>query len=249
MRATTTDVADVRQITGDEAAALARAEYDRMSEVLHELRPDDWSRQTPNDEWDVRALVGHLVGSVEQYASPSAMARSQAKAKLRARRSGRPEVDEWTATHVEDNAGASVEVLIDRFDAAREQAVRTRMRTRKLLQPVTADDGHGNTLTIGDVMNVVATRDSWMHRDDLARTTGRPMTLTADHDGRIVEDVVLEWAERHGEPFDLVLTGPAGGAYRSGIEGPHLELDAVEFCRILSGRGEGEGLLAQGVPF
>lgn len=249
MRPTITDIADVRPIRGDEAAAVARAEYGRMSEVLRELGPDDWRRQTPNDEWDVRALVGHLTRSVEQYAAPLAMARSQVVAKLRARRSGRPEVDEWTAAHVEDTAGASTEVLIDRFDAAREKAVRTRMRTPKLLRGMTADDGHGNTVTLGGLMDVIATRDSWMHRDDLARTTGRSMTLTADHDGRIVEDVVREWAQRHGEAFDLVLTGPAGGAYRRGAGGPHLQLDAVEFCRILSGRGEGEGLLAQGVPF
>lgn len=31
--------------------------------------------------------------------------------------------------------------------------------------------------------------------------------------------------------------------------GPDLTLDALEFCRILSGRGKGEGLLTQGVLF
>jgi hypothetical protein len=59
--------------------------------------------------------------------------------------------------------------------------------------------------------------------------------LTADHDGVLVDDVVHEWAERHGEPFTLHLTGPAGGTWGSG--GPKLEFDAVEFCRSISGRG------------
>jgi len=31
--------------------------------------------------------------------------------------------------------------------------------------------------------------------------------------------------------------------------GPELEFDAVEFCRVLSGRGNGTGLLAEQVPF
>ena len=42
---------------------------------------------------------------------------------------------------------------------------------------------------------------------------------------------------------------PAGGTYAHGTGGPHFQLDAVEFCRVLSGRGTGAGLLAQQVPF
>jgi len=38
------------------------------------------------------------------------------------------------------------------------------------------------------------------------------MVLTPDHDARIVADVVAEWAGRHGRPFTLHLTGPAGGS-------------------------------------
>jgi len=45
------------------------------------------------------------------------------------------------------------------------------------------------------------------------------------------------------------LTGPAGGSWTFGSGGPEIELDAVEFCRILSGRGEAEGLLKTAVPF
>jgi hypothetical protein len=45
------------------------------------------------------------------------------------------------------------------------------------------------------------------------------------------------------------LTGPAGGHWAWGTSGPCYELDAVEFCRIVSGRGSGDGLLATPVPF
>jgi uncharacterized cupin superfamily protein len=73
--------------------------------------------------------------------------------------------------------------------------------------------------------------------------------LTADHDGRIVADVVAEWARAHGRPYRLTLTGPAGGTWSAGAGGAEVRLDAVEFCRVLSGRAEGTGLLAHAVPF
>jgi hypothetical protein len=88
-----------------------------------------------------------------------------------------------------------------------------------------------------------------MHRVDISRAINRDMMLTPEHDGRLVADVVVEWARRHGKPFTLVLTGPAGGAFVAGEGGEHIELDAVEFCRILSGRAEGTGLMSTEVPF
>lgn len=88
-----------------------------------------------------------------------------------------------------------------------------------------------------------------MHRVDITRATGLPLELTADHDGRLVTDVVAEWARRHSRPFTLHLEGPAGGTYVSGHGGEEITIDAVEYCRILAGRGIGSGLLGQPVPF
>ena len=89
-----------------------------------------------------------------------------------------------------------------------------------------------------------------MHRVDITRATGRELVLTPDHDGMLVADVVAEWAQRHGRPYRLRLTGPAGGSWRGRARGDSdHELDAVEFCRVLSGRGQGAGLLAEQVPF
>ncbi len=102
---------------------------------------------------------------------------------------------------------------------------------------------------LGYLIDVVLTRDTWMHRVDLSRATGRELSLSSGHDGRIVADVVSDWARRHAQPFTLVLNGPAGGMYTHGHGGEHVELDAVEFCRVLSGRGTGAGLLSHFVPF
>lgn len=61
--------------------------------------------------------------------------------------------------------------------------------------------------------------------------------MTAEHDGRIVVDIVAECATLHSDPFPLHLAGPAGGTYRRGHSGQVVEADAVEFRRVLCGRG------------
>jgi hypothetical protein len=107
---------------------------------------------------------------------------------------------------------------------------------------------------LGYVTDVILTRDPWMHRLDLARATGQDPVLTADHDGVIVADVVAEWARRHGQPYRLELTGPAGGSWSAGTGGEQIVMDAADFCRIISGRpgpdgGQPCGLLTTQVPF
>jgi hypothetical protein len=111
------------------------------------------------------------------------------------------------------------------------------------------DSFQGERLTLGRLLDVIATRDPWMHRLDISRATGREMVASHDHDGRLVADVVAEWARRHGRPFVLTLTGAAGGRWRSGVDGERLEIDALDFCWTLSGRDGGDGLLATVVLF
>jgi hypothetical protein len=102
----------------------------------------------------------------------------------------------------------------------------------------------------GYLVDTIFTRDTWMHRLDLCRATGREMVLTADHDGRLVADVVAEWARRHGHRFSLILNGPAGGRWtRDRGETEPIEMDALDFCWTLAGRGSGAGLLETPVPF
>jgi hypothetical protein len=99
------------------------------------------------------------------------------------------------------------------------------------------------TVNLGRLLDVVYTRDVWMHTIDIAEAIGRELPMTHTVNRRIVQDVVVDWVRRHRQPVELVLTGPSGGRYRSGASGAGLELDAIDFCRILSGRVPGEGLL------
>jgi hypothetical protein len=107
----------------------------------------------------------------------------------------------------------------------------------------------GGRFVMRELFEVILTRDTWMHRVDICRATGRDMVLTPEHDGRLVEDCVLDWSGKHARPFSLVLAGPAGGRFDVGTGGPDIEMDAVEFVRALSGRGDREQILGTRVVF
>ena len=97
---------------------------------------------------------------------------------------------------------------------------------------------------LGYLYDIGFTRDVWMHRV-LSRAIGRTFDATAEHDGRIVADIIAEWATTHNDPFTLNLTGPAGGTYsrNPAPTGDRINMDAIDCCRILSGRGTPVGVL------
>ncbi|HYF45829.1 MAG TPA: maleylpyruvate isomerase family mycothiol-dependent enzyme [Acidimicrobiales bacterium] len=236
-----------------EAMALAEEAYDRVVAVLESLDPDDWDRPTDCEGWTVRDLAGHLVGALRSAASIRELARQQLGAKRRARAEGGDEVDHMTAIQVASTAALSNEQLVTEARRLVPKAVAGRRRTPALLRrtvriPVTMGS-LSETWTLGWFVDVCLTRDAWLHKIDLCRAVGQEPALTPEHDGRIVADVVDDWARRHGRPFHLVLTGPAGGRFGDPAVGDPLEVDAVDLCRILSGRSSGTGLLATEVPF
>ena len=234
------------------AMRLAAEEYDAFAAQLRELTASDWGRETCCAGWDVHKMACHVLGMAEFAASPVEQARQGWKAK----RASGLFIDALTAVQVEKHVHRSPEQVIDGLAAAGPRAAKGRRRTPALLrrapmknQPVDEAGTVTETWQLGYLVDVILTRDTWMHRSDVAAATGRPMSLTAEHDGVLVADVVADWAGRHGQPCSLTLTGPAGGSWTWGSGGPSYELDAEEFCRILSGRGTGEGLLGTQVPF
>jgi uncharacterized protein (TIGR03083 family) len=163
-----------------------------------------------------------------------------------------PMIDAMNALQVRDRADLTPDEIVARFERAVPRSVRARRRMPGLVRRVRLKVDppfEKERWPLSYLMDVIYTRDTWMHRGDVSRATEREVALTPEHDARIVADTVAEWARRHGQSFTLELTGPAGGTFVAGDGGEHIELDAVEFCRILSGRATGTGLLATAVPY
>jgi uncharacterized protein (TIGR03083 family) len=249
MTATATRVEDIAALARAEAMTFAGEELARWVELLRSLTPDQWAAPTECEPWDVRAMACHVLGATESHASLRETAHQ-----MRAYRGAkdRPMIDAMTALQIRDRAGLSTREVVARFERAAPRSVRARRRMPGLVRriPMKVDapfDKDGWRL--GYLMDVIYNRDAWMHRVDISRALARDMVLTPEHDGRLVADVVAEWTRRHGKPFTLILAGPAGGTFVADGGGEHIELDAVEFCRILSGRAKGAGLLSTEVPF
>ena len=235
------------QLERDTAMRLAATEYERVAVLFEQLGPEQWSSPTDCPDWDVRAMAGHMLGMVQMIASLPELIRQQLAAQRLAKRDGGAMIDALTALQVEKNADLTTEELIEQLRRLAPKAVKARRRAPGLMRKQAMPD-QDEWWTMGYLFDVILTRDPFLHRVDIALATGIPIKATAEHEGVIVADVVSEWAGRHGAAYDLGLTGPAGGHWRHG-NGEHITLDALDFCRALSGRAPAEGLLSTQVPF
>lgn len=226
----------------------ADEEYRRLLDLLEQLDAEEWAAPTDCTGWDVRAMVAHLAGAAQWMVSQREMLRQQRHGKRLL--PDADTVDGMNELQVSERADHTPEQVLAELREIAPRAVRARSRLPRLVRALPIPFGPPlGTKPLGYLMDRILTRDAWLHRVDICRATDRSLTLTAAHDGRIIDDVVSEWAELHGQPFALVLSGPAGGRWKHGEGGEALELDAVEFCRILSGRATGTGLLATRVNF
>lgn len=248
---TSTDVRSIPRIKHREAMQVAATENARFTTALRELRPEDWAKPTDCARWDVGALVAHVVGSHAAQASPREFARQV--------RAGRPVVaeigaDYWwdgmNEIHVRERADHSPDLLIAEWDQNSQRALRARRRLPRPIAwlPLLNLPEPVGRKPVSYLFDMGFTRDLWMHRIDLTHAAGTTFHADPDHDGRIVADLVTEWATTHHDPFSLTLTGPAGGSFTYGDNGEHVDLDALDFCRTLAGRLTGGGILRHPLP-
>lgn len=246
-----TDVASIPPVSHREAMAIAAEENVRFLSLLESLTDADWSHETDCAAWDVRKLVLHLIGSAESQSSPRELVHQlRAGRKLFKEIGGDHWVDGLNEVQIRDRAPVPNGELPAAWKKASERALKARRMMPAPIRalPVLPLGPPVGRKPVGYLFDMGFTRDVWMHRVDVARPMGRELHLTAGHDGRIVEDILAEWAKLHGEPFTLRLTGPAGGTYTQGTDGEQYELDAVEFVRILAGRAPGGGVLRHPLP-
>src|ERR1700676_1399190 len=142
-------------------------------------------------------MATHVLAMAESQASFRQFAHDFRAA---GRRTGGKMIDAMTATQVGERSSLTPEAIISRRAAVAPRSVRAGRRTPAVMRWAVRmrQDPPFDTerWRFGYLVDTIFTRDTWMHRLDISRATGRPMVLGADHDGRLIDDVVGEWAPR-----------------------------------------------------
>jgi uncharacterized protein (TIGR03083 family) len=238
------------RITRSEARLLAEEEFARFADTVTSLTPDEWAMPTDCTGWDVRKMALHVLGSAEAQASVRQFGHQLRRGlPLNKEIDSHHWVDGLNALQIRERERLSNDELVAQLVAIGPQAVKGRWGTpapmRYLPLPFGPPIGWA---PLKYLLDVGFTRDVWAHRIDIHQAIGRPMRLSAEHDGRLVADIVLEWADIHRQPFELVLDGAAGGKFSQGVDGERVEMDALDFLRTLSGRLPGTGVLSHPLP-
>jgi uncharacterized protein (TIGR03083 family) len=233
-----------------EARVLAEEEFRRFADLMASLSTAEWDLPTDCEAWDVRKLALHILGSGDAQASfPQFVHQLRRGVPLNKEIDSHHWVDGMNELQIRERAHLSDAEIVTQLAAVGPKAVKGRWRTpppaRYLPIPFGPPIGWA---PLKYLLDLGFTRDVWAHRIDVCAATGRDMHLTADHDGRLVADIVAEWAGTHDQPFELVLEGPAGGKFSHGDNGERVEIDAIDFVRTLSGRLPGTGVLAHALP-
>lgn len=250
MTVTAEPAQDIARTTRQRGLEVCAAELDTFLALLRVLDEPDWSKQTDCTEWTVQDTAAHVLGQYEGAARVTVF--------LRRHRTGhrrypeRTRLAAYTQQQVDELGRLAPEALIDRLTTVGPKALRAIRRmppfVRKLdLTRFFPEDPLPDS-SLGYLMDVVAARDTWMHRVDVAGATGRELAH-GPHEREIVAQVVRElhaaWA---GPPITLELTGPAGGVWTIGSGDPvaAVRVDAVDYLRTLSGRNDRPALEIDG---
>jgi uncharacterized protein (TIGR03083 family) len=233
-----------------EARVLAEREFVRFAELVSSLTPEEWQTATDCTGWDVRRLTLHVLGSADAQASfPQFLHQLRRGLPLNKEIDSHHWVDGLNELQIRERSHLSNAELVAQLQAIGPKAVRGRWGTPAPMRYLPVPFGPPvGWEPLKYLLDVGFTRDVWAHRIDIHAVIDRPMHLTADHDGRLVADIVGEWAAIHGQPFELVLDGPAGGQFNQGVGGEHVRIDAIEFIRVLAGRRPGTGVLRHPLP-
>jgi uncharacterized protein (TIGR03083 family) len=238
------------KITRPQARVLAEEEFRRFAELMGALCAEEWTQPTDCTGWDVRKVALHILGSGDAQASVRQFLHQLRRGiPLNKHIDSHHWVDGLNELQIRERYHLSNDEIVEQLATVGPKAVKGRWGTpppvRYLPLPFGPPIGWA---PLKYLLDVGFTRDVWAHRIDVCVATGREMELTSDHDGVLVADIVAEWASIHGEPFELVLDGPAGGKFSQGVGGERVDIGVDEFVRILSGRRPGTGVLANPLP-
>ena len=223
----------------DEAHRLLTEAFGRLLKLLASLHADDWSKPTACTAWNVHDMVAHQAGGYLSGVSLGEMLRQYA----RIPKKGQLPEDAINELQVGERKSKTPAELIAELKQVGVIAAHNWAYGFNAIKWIGMPHPIGGLMSIRHLMWVIHSRDTWMHRLDISRATNRPFEQTREHDGRIVELVVLDTAKKlnkklNGQAITLSLTGIAGGTWKIGQGNPaaEMEMDALDFNIFVSGR-------------
>lgn len=231
--------------TPAQAQRAAEAEYATLLGMLAGLGQAHWDASTECAPWTVRDMVAHLSGASEEAVRLRVQLRHLRYAKKHLAQQGF--VDALNEQQIADRAGLAPDDLLAELSALAGRAPASRRRTPGFIRrrPLPPEAGGLVGDTMAHLIDVIYTRDIWMHRVDISRATGCPLPdsgVEGEIVGLIVRDLGRDW---HGAPFTLTLTGRVPGQWSIGgrhPDAPEIVVDCVAACRLWSGRSDETGL-------
>lgn len=240
---TLTGAGSVPPLSHAEAKGLAQVELDRFLALVKTLSGDEWEKPTDCTLWNVRHILAHQAGSYASFAIWSQFKRQWSQA-LKPQ-PGQLPVDALNQAQIEDRADVSPAELIAELEEVGPKAIATRQRLPAFLRALRLPFGPPlGTVRLDYLTDLIYPRDTWSHRLDICRATGREMVLTGEHDGRVIALVMRDLAAKlasqlKGASVIFDLTGPAGGRWHIGPaenSSAVIQMDTLDFSRLTSGR-------------
>ncbi|HHW84442.1 MAG TPA: maleylpyruvate isomerase family mycothiol-dependent enzyme [Actinomycetales bacterium] len=230
------------QTSPERARTCLTTEYAALQRAVDTLTPDEWARPTDCTGWTVRHMVAHLAGAAHCTAHRPTMLRTYAYAGRKAGKNPAAAVDYITHAQIEARAAMTdsqvAEDLRHWVGLAPGRLAGFPGFLRRLPLPAALDLVRGARVSY--FLDVISSRDVWMHRVDLTRALGSTREVTAAEPevvAQVIRDLDTEWG---GPAVRLTLTGPGGGTWRLGGGDPvaRVREDAVAYLRLLSGRSD-----------
>ena len=229
----------VPYVTADEAQALMRVALERFLVLVETLTPDDWDKPTACTAWTVRDMLAHQAGG---YASGTGYREMIRQYSTRPKKGQLPE-DAINDLQVRERAGRSPAELIAELRQVGPVAIQKWAYQFRLVKPIALPHPVGGLISLRHLMWIIHSRDTWMHRLDICRATGREFQQTGAHDGRIVALILrdLDRSLRNklsGQAIIVDLAGVAGVVWKvgAGEATATIQMDALDFSIFASGR-------------
>jgi uncharacterized protein (TIGR03083 family) len=220
-----------------------KVELERFLDLLDMLDPADWSKPTACTQWSVREIVAHQAGGYASGTSYREMIRQYSAIPKR----GQLVEDVINSRQVSERASRSPQELIQELHRVGPIAIKKWAYQFRAIKPVTLPHPVGGMLSLRHLMWVIHSRDTWMHRLDICRATGREFEQSAAQDGRIIALILVDAAKKlrkylSGKAILVELSGIAGGAWKVGQGEPNavIQMDALDFSIFASGRSSYE---------